>query len=182
MHATWNEPSKAYDPEFEDAPEKAPKGEPPASRLAILSLISGISGFFLPLVGPITAVVSGHVARDEVRKSRGRLGGDALARTGLILGYIWLGLTAAALVVVGIVATHVARGRGVMHPGGPAIVSAPGLSPMFQGDQLFETEAKVLPEPPKDEFGPSFTFVPSPEATAVTPPAWPSPPAPPVGP
>ncbi|RUL83430.1 DUF4190 domain-containing protein [Tautonia sociabilis] len=66
-------------------------------KLAVVSLAAGILGFFFPVVGPVTAIVSGHVARDEIKKSRGRLGGDAMARTGLILGYIWIGLMVAAV-------------------------------------------------------------------------------------
>jgi hypothetical protein len=89
------------DPEFEDLPEKFDGAQPPAERLAIVSLVAGIVGFFLPVVGPVTAVVSGHIARDEIRKSKGRLGGDGLARTGLVLGYLWIGLS--ALMVAGLI-------------------------------------------------------------------------------
>lgn len=102
MHPDWHDDSQAVHPDFEDIPARS-KGEPESTeRLAVVSLVAGIAGFFLPVVGPVTAIVSGHVARDEIRKSRGRLGGDALAKTGLILGYIWVGLT---LLMVGVVAS-----------------------------------------------------------------------------
>ncbi|WP_169973085.1 DUF4190 domain-containing protein [Tautonia rosea] len=100
MSASWSSTEHAYDPEFEEVPEKLVPHELPTERLAIVSLVAGIAGFFLPVVGPVTAVVSGHVARGEIRKSNGRLGGDALARTGLILGYVWIGLTVLTMLVV----------------------------------------------------------------------------------
>jgi hypothetical protein len=99
MPTSWSAAEHDHDPEFEEAPEKVGPHELPTERLAVVSLVAGIAGFFLPVVGPVTAVVSGHVARGEIRKSNGRLGGDAMARTGLILGYVWLGLTVLALLV-----------------------------------------------------------------------------------
>ena len=93
MPTTWTEDAQGFDPEFEDVPEKAERRPESTEKLAVVSLVAGIAGFFMPIVGPVTAVVSGHVARGEIRKSKGRLGGDSLAKTGLILGYVWLGLT-----------------------------------------------------------------------------------------
>src|SRR5690606_28463326 len=95
MPTTWTDVAPAYDPEFEEPPDKAAVA--PTERLAVVSLVAGIVGFFLPVVGPITAIVSGHVARDEIRKSKGRLGGDGFARTGLLLGYTWIGFTVLTL-------------------------------------------------------------------------------------
>ena len=68
------------------------------SNLAITSLVSGILGWtLLPFLGAIVAVITGHMARSEIRKSTGELDGDGLAVAGLVLG--WLSL---ALVVVGV--------------------------------------------------------------------------------
>lgn len=100
MSTSWSATDHDYDPEFEEAPDKGAPHDLPTERLAVVSLVAGISGFFLPVVGPVTAVVSGHVARGEIRKSNGRLGGDALAKTGLILGYIWIGLTVLAVLAM----------------------------------------------------------------------------------
>ncbi|QDV36629.1 DUF4190 domain-containing protein [Tautonia plasticadhaerens] len=109
MHPDWHDDSQAVHPDFEDIPARS-KGEPESTeRLAVVSLVAGIAGFFLPVVGPVTAIVSGHVARDEIRKSRGRLGGDALAKTGLILGYVWVGLSLLLIGVVATVTTSLAR-------------------------------------------------------------------------
>ena len=58
------------------------------SPLAIISLVSGILGWtFLPLLGSIVAVITGHIARGEIRRAPDRLEGDGLAIGGLILGY-----------------------------------------------------------------------------------------------
>lgn len=61
---------------------------PPTSSLSLTSLIMGIVGWvLLPVVGAIIAVITGHMAKKEIRESRGLLGGDGLATAGLILGY-----------------------------------------------------------------------------------------------
>lgn len=69
---------------------------PPAqnSTMAIVSLVAGILGWTLvPIVGSIVAVITGHMAKNEIKQSGGRLTGDGLATAGLLLGYIALGLT-----------------------------------------------------------------------------------------
>ena len=71
----------------------------PTSSLAIASLVSGILGWtLLPVLGTLVAIVTGHMARAEIRRSGGALEGDGLAIGGLILG--WL---SALLWVIGIV-------------------------------------------------------------------------------
>lgn len=63
------------------------------STLAIVSLIFGVLGWtLLPLIGSIVAIVTGHLARGEIRREPERLQGDGLAVGGLILGYVALAL------------------------------------------------------------------------------------------
>jgi hypothetical protein len=71
----------------------------PNSPLAIVSLIFGILAWVmvLPLVGALVAVICGHLARGEVRRSNGSVGGGDLAMAGLILGYSQLALVALGL-------------------------------------------------------------------------------------
>jgi small-conductance mechanosensitive channel len=58
------------------------------SNLAIVSLVSGILGWtFVPFLGSLIAVVTGHLARAEIRREPERLEGDGMAVGGLILGY-----------------------------------------------------------------------------------------------
>lgn len=71
------------------------------STLAIVSLVSGILGFMLvPFVGSVVAIVTGHLARGEIRREPDRLDGDGLAVAGLVLGYAALLLGVVALVVM----------------------------------------------------------------------------------
>ena len=66
-----------------------------ASSLAIVSLVSGIACWFvLPLIGAIIAVITGHMAKKEIRESAGRLSGVEMANAGLTLGYVHLALSA----------------------------------------------------------------------------------------
>ena len=68
------------------------------SNLAVTSLVAGILGWTLvPLLGTIVAIVTGHMARKEIRASGGRMDGDGLAIGGLVLGWV-----SAALWVVGV--------------------------------------------------------------------------------
>jgi hypothetical protein len=57
---------------------------PPTNGLAIGALVSGL----IPLVGGPPAVIMGHAARGQIRRSGER--GDGLAVAGLVLGYFWL--------------------------------------------------------------------------------------------
>lgn len=73
------------------------------SPLAIVSLIAGIvSYFFLPVVGAITAIITGNIAKRQIRESGGRLTGRSMANWGVILGWIniGLGLLAACLIML----------------------------------------------------------------------------------
>lgn len=61
----------------------------PTNNLAIISLVAAIASWvFLPLLGAIVAVVTGHMARNEIKQSHGVQGGGALAIIGLVLGYL----------------------------------------------------------------------------------------------
>ena len=59
------------------------------STYAVIALIAGILGWTaLPFLGSIGAIIFGHMARGEIRRSNGRLDGDGLAIAGLVLGWI----------------------------------------------------------------------------------------------
>jgi hypothetical protein len=65
----------------------------PNSRLAIISLVAAILSFvMLPVIAALPAVITGHMARREIRESGGRVTGDGLALLGLIIGYANLAL------------------------------------------------------------------------------------------
>jgi len=93
------------------APGSAPYGAagPPNSTAALISLSFGIlSWVMLPLIGPIVAVIAGHMARAEIRRSNGQVGGGGMATAGLVLGYLQIALLLLALcaiIVIAILAT-----------------------------------------------------------------------------
>ena len=61
------------------------------SSLAIASLVSGILGWtLLPFLGALVAIITGHMARREIRAANGQLDGDGLAVAGLVLGWVAL--------------------------------------------------------------------------------------------
>jgi hypothetical protein len=67
---------------------------PRTSTAAVISLIAGILGFVqvLPGIGPIAAIIAGHIAKNQIKKGRGMVTGNGMATTGLILGYLMLAL------------------------------------------------------------------------------------------
>ena len=68
------------------------------STLAIISLIAGILGWVgFVGIGPIVAVITGHMAKSEIGKSNGMLTGNGMATAGLVLGYINLALSVIGL-------------------------------------------------------------------------------------
>jgi hypothetical protein len=80
-----------------------PPAGPRTSTMAIVSLIGGIVGWtVLPLLGSIVAVITGHMAKNEIKKSAGTVGGNGMATAGLVLGYIQLGLGLCVCIVVAV--------------------------------------------------------------------------------
>ena len=68
------------------------------NSLAVASLVCGIGQFLVPLLPTsILAIVFGHVARGQIRRSGEK--GDGLARAGLVLGWAGVALAVLALVV-----------------------------------------------------------------------------------
>ncbi|MDW2982395.1 MAG: DUF4190 domain-containing protein [Rhodanobacter sp.] len=73
------------------------------SSLAVVSLVFGILAWcVLPFVGAIVAIVCGHLARSEIRRSPldARTEGDGMAVAGLVLGYVQLLLGVLVVFVV----------------------------------------------------------------------------------
>jgi hypothetical protein len=64
------------------------------STAAIISLIAGILGFvqILPVIGPIAAVIAGHMAKKEIKNGNGMITGNGMATAGLVLGYVMIAL------------------------------------------------------------------------------------------
>ena len=74
---------------------------PPTNTLAMVSLVSGIPGWVLiPILASIVAVVTGHMARTQIKQSMGAEGGDGLAVAGLILGYASIAINCLAILIL----------------------------------------------------------------------------------
>jgi hypothetical protein len=70
--------------------------------MAIVSFVFGIASYVVcPVVGAIIAVITGHMARGQIRRTGESGNGFAIA--GLVLGYIHLVVAVIAIVVIVIV-------------------------------------------------------------------------------
>jgi hypothetical protein len=67
-----------------------------------LSLVLGILGLtpILPLVGSITAIVTGMIARREILAKPHEYTGESMARAGIILGWVGVGLVLVVLCAI----------------------------------------------------------------------------------
>jgi hypothetical protein len=83
-------------------------GTPQTSGKAIGSLICGIINIF-PLF--IVAVILGHLALSDIKKSAGRLTGRGLAIAGLVLGYLGVAFIPFILIIAAIAIPNLLRAR-----------------------------------------------------------------------
>jgi hypothetical protein len=73
----------------------------PVNSLAVVSMVLGfISYFMLPVLGGIAAVVTGHMAKAEIKANPYHYSGEGFATVGLILGYAHLALTLITILVI----------------------------------------------------------------------------------
>ena len=78
----------------ESYPYAPPPAAPENSDMAIASLIASILGLTLfPAIGSIIGLILGYMARNQIRDSGGTIGGEGLAKAGIIIGWIGVGLT-----------------------------------------------------------------------------------------
>jgi hypothetical protein len=71
------------------------------NTLAVISLICGILGWtLLPFLGSLVAIICGHMARGEIRRSQGMQEGDGMAVAGLVMGYLVIAFSVLAVVAL----------------------------------------------------------------------------------
>ncbi len=87
----------------------APTGVQTTSGKAIASLILGIL-VFIPF-SAVAAIILGHLALSEIKKSAGRLKGQGLATAGLILGYAEIALIPVILIIAAIAIPNLLRAK-----------------------------------------------------------------------
>ena len=76
----WTDRLEGPEPQWVPEPGQAPR---PTSPWAIAALVFGVLGAF------VLAVVVGLIARKKIQDSGGKLGGERLATTGIVLGAVW---------------------------------------------------------------------------------------------
>ena len=92
------------------SPVSAPyAGAPETSGKAIGSLVCGIL-FFIPFCF-IAAIVLGHLALSDIKRSAGRLKGQGLAITGLVFGYGWILFIPVMLIIAAIAIPNLLRAK-----------------------------------------------------------------------
>ena len=95
----------------QNLPPPAPAPQPVSGQLldskqtsvtAIVSLVAGILGWSIaPWLGSIVAIITGHMARAEIRRNPETKDGDVMAVIGLVLG--WSMMICSVLAVIAIV-------------------------------------------------------------------------------
>ena len=71
------------------------------STLAIVSLVSGILGWtFAPWIGSVVAIITGHMARAEIRRNPDAMEGDGMAIAGLVMGWAMVVLSVLAVIAI----------------------------------------------------------------------------------
>ncbi len=103
------------------------KAQPSVHFLAILSLVLSILGLMpvLPLVGSIAGIVTGVIARKEIRSRPEQYSGDGAAKAGIILG--WIGIGLAILLVLGALLFLMPYNTIVTTGTGPSVIITPQL-------------------------------------------------------
>ena len=78
---------------------------PTTNALAIISLIVSLLGvivtWFVPLITQIVAIICGHIARSQIKRSQGNQTGSGMALAGLIISYLVLVIIVIGLVFIG---------------------------------------------------------------------------------
>ena len=73
---------------------------PRTSSLAITSLVLGCLSVLFGVLTGLPAVITGHIALGKIKRSAGTVGGRGLAVGGLVLGYIGICWTIAAVAIL----------------------------------------------------------------------------------
>jgi type IV pilus assembly protein PilA len=97
----------AQAPGFTGQPEW--NGPPQNSGKALASLICGMVFFFWPF-SALAAVILGHLALSDIRRSAGRLAGRGMAIGGLVTGYIGVS-TVPILIIAAIAIPNILRSK-----------------------------------------------------------------------
>ncbi|HEX5586317.1 MAG TPA: DUF4190 domain-containing protein [Acidimicrobiia bacterium] len=84
---------------FAPVPSYPPPVRVRTNGLAIAALVSGL--LFITMIGAVLAVVFGHIALGQIKRSRGWQRGGGMAVAGLVLGYAGLAVIGIAILSTG---------------------------------------------------------------------------------
>ncbi len=104
LNCRWCNASLSETPDLQ-----SPTAAEGTSGKATASLICGIFFFFWPVA--VVAIILGHIARGEIRRSGGRLKGAGTAMAGLVLGYIGVAIIPVILIVAAIAIPNLLRSK-----------------------------------------------------------------------
>lgn len=85
-------------PQYVPYGQMSPYMQTRTNGLAIASLVLGIIWCYW--VTSVLAVVFGHIALSQIKRSNGTQSGRGMAIAGLVLGYVWLALLVVLIVAV----------------------------------------------------------------------------------
>jgi hypothetical protein len=130
---------------------------PPPTPLAVAAFVTGLLGVTcLPGSGGLVAIILGLLARGEIRESRGRRSGAALANAGLVLGTVSI-VAALGLVVLWTTQLMQAASRGsarrvavATRPYVPPGAPTPPPMSALPGPLGGAPSPRVEAEPPRD--------------------------------
>lgn len=73
----------------EEPYQQQPPPSAPTNTMALTSMIAGIVGWTIAtLLGSLVAIITGHMAKKELRERMGQESGDGMATAGLVMGYL----------------------------------------------------------------------------------------------
>ncbi len=68
----------------------------------VLSLLGVLATFIIPIVAQIAAIICGHIARSQIRRSGGAETGSGMALAGLIISYLSIIFSVIGLLFLGV--------------------------------------------------------------------------------
>lgn len=117
------------------------------SGLAIASLVTGLVGFCVPILG-LAGVICGHLSLSKIRKSGGTIGGGGLAVGGLVTGYLslavwvlYLGVIIFGLVTIDRMDRESKEEAGLPYPLGS--IEIPGFPSLPEGQVIEPSGVRV---------------------------------------
>jgi hypothetical protein len=132
-------PAGPYPPPGAGAPVYV--AAPRNNGLAIASMVLGIVWVYW--IGSILAVIFGHIALSQIKRSRGAQRGRGMAIAGVVLGYVGIALLVVTIVVVAVASDDTASSASCRAD--RAVLEAAEAA-YYAGNNTYATESDLVPE------------------------------------